>query len=69
MEIKVNGKPVEVSSNTTVADLVNKLNPDNKTGAGTAVAIDGVIIPKIQWSGKEIKPDNDVILIKAAYGG
>ena len=69
MEVKVNGKPVEINSNATVADLVAQLYPDNKTGAGTAVAIDSVIIPKTEWSSKEINQENEIILIKAAYGG
>lgn len=69
MDIKVNGKLLDVDSKATIVDLVAQLCPDNKDGAGTAVAIDGVIIPKSQWATKELKPDNDIILIKAAYGG
>lgn len=69
MELKVNGKTVNVGDQSTVADLVAHLCPDNKSGAGTAVAVDGVIIPKSEWTNKTLTPDNDIILIKAAYGG
>ena len=69
MEIKVNGQPLKVADGTTVAQLVELLSEDNTSGAGMAVAVQGTIVPKSEWSTHELPPQSDVILIKAAYGG
>ncbi|MDE7473551.1 MAG: sulfur carrier protein ThiS [Muribaculaceae bacterium] len=69
MEIKVNGQPLKVADGTTVAQLVELLSEDNKSGTGMAVAVQGTIVPKSEWSTHELIPQSDVILIKAAYGG
>lgn len=69
MEIKVNGKLMAVNDNTTVTNLVETICTDNMTGSGVAVAVNGAIVSKKDWSTHVLAPDCDVILIKAAYGG
>ncbi|MDE7092642.1 MAG: sulfur carrier protein ThiS [Muribaculaceae bacterium] len=69
MEIKVNDKPVVIKENTTMTGLIQELYPENQSGAGIAVAVDGELVPKKEWSNYNINRPCDVIIIKAAYGG
>lgn len=66
MIIKVNNENVEVEDNTTVSQLIDRMQL--ATG-GLAVACNGVIVKRGEWSAHRLKPDDDILLIKAAYGG
>lgn len=69
MEIKVNDKPVMITENITMSELIRELYPENPVGAGIAVAVDGALVPKKEWSDYIINRPCDVVIIKAAYGG
>ncbi|MDE5844794.1 MAG: sulfur carrier protein ThiS [Muribaculaceae bacterium] len=69
MEIKVNDKSFVIDDNTTMSELIKTLYPDNQTGAGIAVAVNGSLVPKKEWDNYVIIPSCDIVIIKAAYGG
>ena len=69
MEIKVNDKPVMITENITMSELIQELYPENPVGAGIAVAVDGALVPKKEWSDYIINRSCDIVIIKAAYGG
>ena len=66
MELIVNGEVRQVDDEATVADLVVA------TGAparGSAVAIDGVVVPKSRWHERQLAPGERVELVQAVQGG
>ena len=69
MEIKVNDKPIVITENITMTGLIQELYPENPVGAGIAVAVDGALVPKKEWSDYIINRSCDIVIIKAAYGG
>lgn len=69
MEIKVNDKPIVIDENITMSELIQELYPENPVGAGIAVAVDGALVPKKEWSDYIINRSCDIVIIKAAYGG
>lgn len=63
MEIKVNNEPRTVDGGCTVADIVGK------ESAGVAVAVNGKIVRKPEWDSTTLNDGDDVVVIRAAYGG
>ncbi len=66
MEIKVNSKAVEV---TDGANLIEVLKVNNIEPKGIAVAVNGAVVPKTEYGNLVINPGDDIIIIKAFYGG
>ena len=69
MDNKVNDKPVMITENITMSELIQELYPENPVGAGIAVAVDGALVPKKEWNDYIINRSCDIVIIKAAYGG
>ncbi len=63
MEIKVNNETRIVDAGTTVADIVGA------AAVGVAVAVNGKIAKKSEWTNAVLKDGDDVVVIRAAYGG
>lgn len=63
MEIKLNNEIRIVDAGTTVADIVGAAS------VGVAVAVNGKIVKKSEWSNTPLKDGDDVVVIRAAYGG
>ena len=67
MTIVVNGEPRQLSSATTVAELVRSLgrNPDQP---GTAIARNGDVVPRRLWRDTPLD-DGDAVEVVTAVGG
>ena len=63
MEIKVNNELLTVNEWATVADIAGK------DAAGVAVAVNGKIVRKPEWDSTTLNDGDDVVVIRAAYGG
>jgi sulfur carrier protein len=68
LKLRVNGKPVEVGSGATIADLVAglTLEADPK---GVAVAVDRCVIPRSEWATTPARAGSLVEVVTAAAGG
>ncbi len=66
MEIKVNGSPKEILEKTNLKELVDSMLNATK---GVAIAINDVVIPKVQWYETKLSQDDKVLFIKATQGG
>lgn len=63
MKIKVNNEEREIAVNTNVSAIVGS------DTAGTAVAVNGRIVKKPDWETTMLHDGDDMVIIKAAYGG
>ena len=68
MNIKVNGETKEVSPGLTLYQLLVDLEID-PSRPGIAVAVNQEVIPRTQWAATEIRPENEIEIIRAAQGG
>lgn len=66
IKIRVNSKPGELPYTMTVEQF---LAHENVPSGGTAVAINGKIVRRHEWATRMIAEGDDIIIIKAAYGG
>ena len=66
MTVTVNGAEMPLPAGTTVAALVA-----SRTGAhrGTAVAVNGEVVPRSAWAATPIHPGDSVELLLAVAGG
>jgi sulfur carrier protein len=65
--VRVNGQPEAVAA-ATIADLVEK----RQIGAdmrGVAVALNGRVIPRTEWSVTAISPGDSLEIVLAKQGG
>ena len=65
MKIKINNKEVETQA-MTVADLAQEQKLPQK---GVALAISNEMVPRTEWSNRELKEGDDIIILKAFCGG
>ena len=68
LEIRLNGKPFEVSATDTVADLVRALGLPGD-GRGVAVALAGAVLPQAAWDAQQLAADAHVEILIASQGG
>jgi sulfur carrier protein len=66
MELTVNGESRQISDCRTVADFMAAADA---TGRGSAVAIDGVVVPRSQWPIRRLEPGVRIELVRAVQGG
>ena len=66
MTVKVNGTPRELSRGNSIADLLNELEVPVE---GTAVALNGAVIPKREHEKTALREDDEVEVIRAVAGG
>jgi sulfur carrier protein len=66
MQVKINGVETSVNDNTTVADLA-QINNLGQTG--TAIAVNNALVRRAVWQSTPLKDGDDIVIIKAAYGG
>ncbi len=68
MQILVNGTERSMPDGSTVEELLAALGaPDS--GRGVAVAVNGEVVPRSQWSGTELSPGVRVEVLTAVQGG
>ena len=66
MNIKVNGKNVEIKEGATVSEV---LAYRNITPAGIAVAVDNTVVPRDKYATTTLSEGQSLLIIKAFYGG
>lgn len=66
MDIKVNDKPYAVADGMTVEELLPVIGV---AADGIAVAVDGTVVPRIEWNTHRLADGASVVVIKAFYGG
>ncbi len=65
MKVKVNQKEVE----TTAATLSEFLSSQGIPASGVAVAVDGRLVPRAEWSEHKLAEGQSLVVVKAACGG
>ncbi len=66
MEVNLNGKPQIITDNQSVAEMIANLYDTDK---GIAVAVNNALVPRGEWEQHRLMPADDIVIIKAAYGG
>ena len=68
VNLVVNGSTVELGAEATVAELVEQVAP-GRAERGTAVAVNGEVVPKTQWSVARLSSGDRVEVLHAIGGG
>jgi sulfur carrier protein len=68
MTVTVNGASRDLASGATVADLLTELGRDPQQ-AGTAVARNGEVVPRVRWDTTVLTPGDHVEVLSARQGG
>jgi sulfur carrier protein len=66
MIIELNGDPHEMPEGTSLAALIETATG---TGRGSAAAVDGLVVPRGDWSGYRLTAGQCVELLTAVPGG
>jgi sulfur carrier protein len=66
MTVDINGEPLELEPGTTLLAL---LEARVGTTRGSAVVVDGAIVPRSDWPGYEVRAGQHLELITAVQGG
>jgi sulfur carrier protein len=64
--ITLNGEPREVADGTTLAALMTELTGSSR---GSAVVVDGAVVPRREWPEFSLRDGQVVELITAVQGG
>jgi len=64
----VNGRPRTLPDGATAADAA-ALHGVSAADRGVAVAVDGAVIPRAEWSATELHDGQAVEVVRAAAGG
>jgi len=68
MELTVNGETRRADPESTVADLLAQLGIE-PAARGVAVAVNGAVVPKPNWSKQQLSGGDAVEIIHAVQGG
>ena len=68
MIIELNGRPVELQADATVADAVIEAGANGER-RGVAVAVDGEVVRRADWEQTRLQPDQHVEVVRAVQGG
>ena len=68
MNLLVNGNEKELRDGATVAQLVAELAP-GRVERGTAVAVNGEVVPKGEWSTARLSAGDRIEVLHAIGGG
>jgi len=67
MHITFNSEPQEIPAALLLIDLLETKELNNKKGI--AVAVNGNVIPRQNWSDTQLSHNDSILVIKAAQGG
>jgi sulfur carrier protein len=67
VDVTVNGEARQLPEQATVADLVDAFGGD--AGRGSAVAVDGTVVPRGEWTARRLRSGDRVELVRAVQGG
>lgn len=68
MNVLVNGEERELEAGATVASVVASL-PSAPDGRGVAVAVDGLVVRRAEWSNTSVAPGARIEVVVAVQGG
>ena len=68
MIVELNGDRVELSDGASVADAVAVAGA-NSGRRGVAVAVDGEVVPRSGWEGRDLRDGQRVEVVEAIQGG
>ena len=68
MTIDLNGRPVELGDDATIADAVGAAGVEPQA-RGVAVAVDGEVVPRGEWERVELRHGQSVEVVGAVQGG
>jgi sulfur carrier protein len=68
LAVVVNGVSREFDAGATVADVVAGL-PGAPDGRGVAVAVDGAVVRRVEWSSTALAPGTRIEVVVAVQGG
>ena len=68
MRLIVNGNAVEVDPRSTVDEVVQRVAPERRR-LGTAVAVNGEVVPKSAWPIQRLAEGDRVEVLHAVGGG
>lgn len=66
MIIELNGNPHEVNDGATLAKLIESVQGSSR---GSAIVVDGTVVPRSEWGTTELEPSQTIELITAVQGG
>jgi len=66
MKLQLNGEARELEDGTTLSAMIEAIAGSTR---GSAVVVDGEVVPRSQWSGYALRPGQAVELITAVQGG
>ena len=66
MNVLVNGEPTELAPGATVESVLETLDVPAR---GVAVAVDAEVVPRGEWSAKELDEGARVEVLRAIQGG
>jgi sulfur carrier protein len=69
MNVVVNGRTRQVLESTTIADVVAEMGGDRGRGRGVAVARNGEVVRRAEWTGTVLEEDDRVEVLGAIGGG
>lgn len=67
MRLQLNNSPIEIAKDTVI--LSQLLAENYSTLRGMAVAVNNKLVSREMWDTTELEPDDDVVVIQAAFGG
>jgi sulfur carrier protein len=65
--IYVNDQPRLLAAPTTLLALLNELGHAGRKGV--AVALNGVVVPRVEWPARSLADADHVLIIQATQGG
>jgi sulfur carrier protein len=68
MRLLLNGDPFEIEERSTVTILIDRV-AETPGGRGTAVAINGEVVPRAEWPISRLREGDRVEVLKAVGGG
>ena len=66
MRLEVNGTARDLDDATTLAAMIEQIAGSTR---GSAVVVDGEVVPRSEWQGYPLRPGQAVELITAVQGG
>lgn len=67
MEIIFNSNTQEIQEQTSIQIILNDLIGEKQKGI--AVAVNEIVVPKTKWDSYVLKPNDNILVIKATQGG
>jgi sulfur carrier protein len=68
MIIELNGRPVELPADATLADAVAEAGANGEK-RGVAAAVDGEVVRSAEWERTRLRSDQKVEVVGAVQGG